>query len=85
MMIRRAALIGASATRPDSATRREMCSDACLTSWTNVRNFFNPELTGPLPNVVIEETSVEGSENDQGLPCQLPARSSPPDGTPIPS
>ncbi len=35
-------------------------------SWTNVRNFFDPELMGrPLPNVVIEGTSVEGSGNDQ--------------------
>jgi hypothetical protein len=31
-------------------------------SWTNVRNFFDPELMGPLPNVVIEGTRVEGRQ-----------------------
>ena len=29
-------------------------------SWTNVGNFFDAELMGPLPNVVIEGTRVEG-------------------------
>lgn len=68
--------------------------------WTNVRNIFNPELMGSLPNVVIKGPASKAGRRSsiysaptaghmtiprmtKCLPCQLPAGSSPLDGTPI--